>query len=111
MPADPLAEAHALLTAWLDGDDSCATLQRARAWVDARRAADVPPPVERRNCWTCIHAFKEARRCRQLTVEAVEQWVNATHGDTRDGTCPPDADGCPGWQPTDPPPSAEVPRG
>lgn len=39
MPADPLAEALALLTAWLDGDDSCATLQRARAWVDARRAA------------------------------------------------------------------------
>lgn len=112
MPTDPLAEALALLTAWLDGDETCATLQHARAWVDARRAA-AAPPAERRNCLTC--RFRDER----LGVEycghpedgnrALTAWVDRTHRVDAGGwlRCPPDADGCPGWQPTDPPPSAD----
>lgn len=42
-----LGEARSLLAAWLDGDETCATLQRARAWVDARRAEQAAPTYQR----------------------------------------------------------------
>lgn len=144
MPADPLTEAHALITAWLDGDDSCATLQRARAWVDARRAAAVQPPApvlatagfhrpaasEARCPWCgatvkwwcgggprgrgmadCQDGRKVSRRLPGVGEPC--DWPGARVVRRGDDVVPDETDLR--WsalrQPTDPPPSAEVPRG
>lgn len=71
-------------------------LTRAKVDTTVTITTELPKTTPQlRNCWGCRHARRGAKECVSLSPGR-SIWIEETHGG--DDECPPDADGCPGWE-------------